>query len=217
MLVAATWTAPAAAVDITFESVEGAGNPIAGPVETSGDRFTADSLQVIGTPGTYVGNDSTVYIARTVTTSGGITLVPADGTPFVLCEFDAAGPFTPPAAPANAQRVGLFGAQSDGGTLSAFYRLSGVSGFDHFVVPASWSNLASVTFTGIRSDATSGALAFDDVGVGLGPGSAVPEPTSLLLALTTAVGPGALMLLHRVGRRAGRRWSRRESLAWGSS
>jgi hypothetical protein len=205
MLIAATWTAPATALDITFESVDSTGNPIVGTLETSGYRFTADSLRVIGTPGTYVTDGSAVYIARTVTTSGGITLVRADGTPFDLYEFDAAGPFALPSAAANAQRVGLFGARPDGGLLTAFYSLSGFSGFDHFVVPAGWSSLASVTFTGIFSDATPGALALDDVGVGLGPGSAVPEPTSLLLVLTTALGLGALIVRHRVGRSARRR------------
>lgn len=205
MLAAATWTAPATALDITFETVDGTGNPIVATLDAGGYRFTADSLQVIGVPGgTYVSNGS-VYIARTVATSGGITLVRADGTPFALYEFDAAGPFTSPSGVANAQRLDLLGAQSDGGTLSASYDLSGLSGFGHFTVPASWNDLASVTFAGISSDASPAALALDDVGVGLGPGSSVAEPTSLLLALTTAAAMGAVLLHRRIGRPARRR------------
>jgi hypothetical protein len=205
MLAAATWTAPATALDITFESVEGAGNPIVATLEVGGYRFTADSLQIVGVPGgTYVSNASAVYIARTLTTPGGITLVRTDGTPFVLYEFDAAGPFVPPSDAANVQRLDLLGTRSGGGTLSASYDLSGLSGFGHFTVPVSWNDLASVTFAGISADAAPAALALDDVGVGLGPGSPVAEPTSLLLALTTAVAMGAVMLHRRIGRPARR-------------
>ena len=204
MLAVATWTVPATALDITFDSVDGTGNPIVATLEAGGYRFTADSLQVIGVPGgTYVSNGS-VYIARTAATSGGITLVRADGTPFALYEFDAAGPFASPSGAANAQRVDLLGAQSGGGTLSASYDLSGLSGFGHFGLPASWNNLTSATFAGISSDAAPAALALDDVGVGLGPNASVAEPTSLLLALSTAVGMGAV-LRHRRIRRPARR------------
>jgi hypothetical protein len=62
-------------------------------------------------------------------------------------------------------------------------------------VPASWNNLEFVTFSGVLSATTAGALALDDVGVGAGP--VVPEPAALVLALTTLAGLGALALRRR--------------------
>jgi hypothetical protein len=59
-------------------------------------------------------------------------------------------------------------------------------------VPVSWQNLSSVTFSGLFSPGTAGALAIDDVSVGLGP--SVPEPGTLVLGLTTALGVSALAL-----------------------
>src|SRR5262249_37407134 len=82
-----------------------------------------------------------------------------------------------------------------GGLLSLSSDLGTTASFLHFNVPASWSRLESVTFTGLVSSVTPGALALDDVGVGLGP--SVGEPPTLLLALTAGVGLAAMLLLRR--------------------
>lgn len=204
ILVAVSWAAPAAALDITFDDVMSVGNPLATMLETAGYRFTATPLRTIDTPGgTFVANGSAVYIAQEAGWPGGITMTRIDGAPFFLYEFDAAGLLvTPSSASPNAQQVSLLGLQAGGALLSASYSLSsGLASFAHFVAPASWQGLEAVTFTGLLAAGTSGALALDDIGVGGGPVSTVPEPSTLLLALATAVGVGALMLRRGPRRR----------------
>jgi len=204
ILVAVTWSAPADALDITFDEVMSVGNPLVTTLETAGYRFTAVSFRTIDTPGdTFVANGSAVYIAQDAGMPGGITVTRIDGAPFFLYEFDAAGLLvTPSSAAPNARQVSLLGLQAGGAFLSASYGLgSGLAGFAHFVVPASWQNLEAVTFTGLLAAGASGALALDDIGVGEGPIPTVPEPPTLLLALATAVGVGALALRRGPHRR----------------
>ena len=191
MLVATTWSTPAAALDLTLDDVLSVGNPLVTTVETSGYRFSGPALRTIDTPGsTYVSNGSAVYLAQTVAGPvGGITLQRIDGLPFDLYEF-AAGPGSP-----NSTHVSLLAIQVGGAGLSAIYDLAASAGFVHLTVPASWSNLEFVTFSGVFSATAAGALALDDVGVGAGP--AVPEPATLVLALTTVAGLGVLALRRR--------------------
>jgi hypothetical protein len=194
MLAATTWSTPAAALDLTLDDVLSVGNPLVTIVETSGYRFSGPALRTIDTPGsTYVSNGSAVYLAQTVAGPvGGITLQRIDGLPFDLYEFAAAGLFAAGAGSPDATHVSLLAIQAGGAGLSAIYDLAASTGFVHFSVPASWSNLEFVTFSGVFSATAAGALALDDVGVGAGP--AVPEPAALVLALTTAAGLGVLVL-----------------------
>ena len=62
-------------------------------------------------------------------------------------------------------------------------------------MPETWTNLEFVTFTGIFSATTAGGLALDDIGVG--PGPSVPEPATIILALTTIAGLAATTLRRR--------------------
>jgi hypothetical protein len=204
ILVAVSWSAPADALDITFDDVMSVGNPLVTVLETAGYRFTATAFRTIDTPGgTFVPNGSAVYIAQEAGWPGGITLARIDGAPFFLYDFDAAGLFViPSSASPNARQVSLLGLQAGSAFLSASYSLSGgLASFVHFVVPASWQGLEAVTFTGLLATGASGALALDDIGVGEGPLSTVPEPRTLLLALVTAVGVGALVLRRGPHRR----------------
>lgn len=197
ILVAVTWSAPADALDITFDDVMSVGNPLVTTIETAGYRFTAASFRTIDTPGhAFVANGSAVYLAQEAGWPGGITMTRIDGAPFLLYEFDAAGLFvTPSFASSNAQQLTLLGLQAGGAFLSASYSLdSGLAGFAHFAVPARWQSLEAVTFAGLLAAGASGALALDDIGVGEGPIPTVSEPRTLLLALATAVGVGALAL-----------------------
>jgi hypothetical protein len=198
MLAVATWTTPAAALDLTLDDVVSVGNPFVTTVETNGYRFSGPSLRTIDTPGSaYVSNGSAVYLAQAVSGPvGGVTLARIDGAPFSLYEFDAAGLFAAAGAGApNATHVSVLAIQVGGAGLSAIYDLGAATGFGHFPVPPSWNNLEFVTFGGVFSAVAAGALALDDIGVGEGP--VVPEPTTLVLALTTAVGVGVLTLLRR--------------------
>lgn len=197
MLVATTWSTPAAALELTLDDVVSVGNPFVTTVETSGYRFSGPSLRTIDTPGsTYVSNGSAVYLGQTVAGPvGGVTLQRIDGMPFDLYEFTAAGLFAAGGGSPNSTHVSVLGIQVGGAGLSAIYDLGAAAGFVHFPVPTSWNNLEFVTFGGVFSAATAGALALDDIGVGSGP--AVPEPAALVLALTTLAGLGVLALRHR--------------------
>ena len=126
---------------------------------------------------------------------GGVTLQRIDGMPFDLYEFTAAGLFAAGGGSPNSTHVSVLGIQVGGAGLSAIYDLGAAAGFVHFPVPTSWNNLEFVTFGGVFSAATAGALALDDIGVGSGP--VVPEPAALVLALTTLAGLGVLALRHR--------------------
>jgi hypothetical protein len=197
VLVAMTWSTPVAALDLTLDDVVSVGNPFVTAVETSGYRFSGPSLRTIDTPGsTYVSNGSAVYLGQTVAEPvGGVTLQRIDGMPFDLYEFTAAGLFAAGGGSPNSTHVSVLGIQVGGTGLSAIYDLGAAAGFVHFPVPTSWNNLEFVTFGGVFSAATAGALALDDIGVGSGP--VVPEPSVLVLALTTLAGLGVLALRHR--------------------
>jgi len=114
----------------------------------------------------------------------------ADGGPFILYEFDAAGLYVPSAAGLpTAQQVTLVGLRVGGGIVSASYGLSDLGAFAHFSVPGTWSDLQAVTFAGLLSASTPGALALDDVGAkaprpwpNLGRWCSSPSPRSELAA-----------------------------------
>jgi hypothetical protein len=195
ILVAITSAAPAAAIDITFDDVTSVGNPIVTLLDEHGYRFTG-AFRTIDTPGgTFVSNGSAVYLAQPAGLPG-ITISLVGGGPFVLYEFDAAGLLTAPAGGApNAQQVSLVGLQVGGAMLNGSFTLG--TGFTHFAVPTTWSDLQFVTLSGLTTSGVSGGLAIDDVGVGTGPDSSVPEPGTLLLFVTTALGAGAVLLHKR--------------------
>jgi MYXO-CTERM domain-containing protein len=196
-ILATAWPpAAAVALDITFEDVMSVGNPLVTTLDTHGYRFTG-SFWTIDTPGTTLAsNASAVYLGQPAS-GPGITVTRADGGPFSLYEFDAAGLYLPASAgPASATEVSLVGYRVNGAILGASYRLSGLAQFVHFSVPSTWVDLQAVTFAGILAAATPGALALDDVGVGEGPTN-VAEPGTLGLAMLTALGVGAAVLTRR--------------------
>ena len=198
MLAATTWPAPAAALQITFDDLASVGNPLVTTVETHGYRLAGPLLRTIDTPGTtFVGNGSAVYLAQNgAAPGGGVTLARIDGTPFDLYGFSASGLFAAPGPGSpNASLLAVIAMRVGGGGLSAIYDLGTFAGFVSFPVPETWTNLEFVTFAGIFSAAAAGGLALDDIGVGLGP--SVPEPATIILALTTMAGLAAATLRRR--------------------
>ncbi len=192
-------TAPAAALVITFDDVVSVGNPVVTALDSHGYRFASASLQTIDTPGAaLVGNGPGVYIAETLAVPG-VTVTRVDGAPFALYGFEAAGLFTVGSGGLpNARQVSLVAMQVGSGLLSLSYDLGTPAGFLQFHVPPSWAHLESVTFTGLLPAVAPGALALDDIGVGLGPNTgSVPEPGTLLLALTVGVGLATLLVIRR--------------------
>ena len=200
MLAVTAWTAPAAALDITFDDLVSAGNPSVAAVETSGYRVAGPTLHTIDTPGSlYVDSGSPIYLAQLDgPASGGLTLRRQDGDAFDLYEFAAARLFASATGGPSAVQVALLGLGVGGTTLSATYDLA-AAGFSHFVVPPTWSHLEAVVFQGVLPGAGLGALALDDVGVGSGPATgSVPEPAAIVLVLTTALAVGAVLLRGRL-------------------
>jgi hypothetical protein len=197
VILAMVWpSAAAVALDITFDDVTSAGNPLVTMLDAHGYRFTGP-FRTIDTPGsTLASNGSAVYLGQEA--SGGITVTRADGGPFALYEFAAAGLHVPPSPSLpNATELKVVGLRIGGGLLNATYELSGLPSFVHFSVPSSWADLQAVTFTGLLFAATPGAFALDDIGVGEGPTS-VAEPGTLALALITALGAcGVALRRHR--------------------
>jgi hypothetical protein len=198
ILAATTWSAPAAALQITFDDLASVGNPLVTTVETHGYRLAGPLLRTIDTPGTtFVGNGSAVYLAQNgAVPGGGITLARIDGAPFDLYGFSASGLFAAPGPGSpNSSLLAVTAMRVGGGGLSAIYDLGASAGFVNFPVPTTWTNLEFVTFAGIFSASTTGGLALDDIGVGLGP--SVPEPATIILALTTMAGLAAATLRRR--------------------
>lgn len=198
MLAATTWSAPAAALQITFDDLASVGNPPVATVETDGYRLAGPFLRTIDTPGTtFVTNGSAVYLAQNgAAPGGGVTLARIDGAPFELYGFSASGLFAAPGAGSpNSTLLAVLAMQVGGGGLSAIYDLGASAGFVNFPVLTTWTDLEFVMFAGIFSATTGGGLALDDIGVGSGP--AVPEPATLVLALTSAAGLGAVALRRR--------------------
>ena len=200
ILAAMTWSAPAAALQITFDDLASVGNPLVTTVETHGYRLAGPFLRTTDTPGTtFVGNGSAVYLAQNgAAPGGGVTLARIDGAPFDVYGFSASGLFAAPGPGSpNASLLAVIAMRVGGGGLSAIYDLGASAGFVNFPVPTTWTDLdlEFVTFAGIFSATTAGGLALDDIGVGLGP--SVPEPATIILALTTMAGLAAATLRRR--------------------
>ncbi len=195
-LAAIALAAPAAALVITFDDVVSVGNPLVTALDSHGYRFAAASFHTIDTPGGgLVSNGPGVYLAQEVAQPG-ITVARVDGAPFSLYDFKAARLFVAaPTALPNARQVSLVALHVGSGLLSLSYDLGTSAGFMYFTVPSSWYQLESVTFTGLVSSVTPGALALDDVSLGIGP--SVAEPRTLLLALTTVVGLASMLVIRR--------------------
>jgi len=192
-ILAMVWSpAAAVALDITFDELVSAGNPLVTTLDVHGYRFTGSFRTIDAPGGTLPSNGSAVYLHQEAS-GPGITVTRADGGPFILYAFDAVG------------QVNLAGLRVGGGLLSATYGVSSLPGFAHFSVPPAWSNLQAATFTGLLSAAAPGASAptefgLDNVGVGEG-ATSVAEPATLVLAAITALG-GCVVALARQRRGA---------------
>ena len=97
-ILAMVWpSAAAVALDLTFDDVISVGNPLVTMLDTHGYRFTG-SFRTIDTPGAALAsNGSAVYLGQEAS-GPGITVTRADGGPFFLYEFAAAGPLRPASA-----------------------------------------------------------------------------------------------------------------------
>jgi hypothetical protein len=181
---------------ITFDAVPSVGNPILTTLTTQGFTFTSLHFHTIDFQ---LGvSNGTIFIAE----EGGFFGRPITMTapaPFSLLGLDAGGLFEPddPSYP-DASFVDLRGTLAGGGTLDASFAIS-TSAFASFALPAAWTNLVSVEFSGrIPGVSANAGFALDNLVVG--PSVVTPEPGSVAL-LATGLAALALGARGSVARR----------------
>jgi hypothetical protein len=155
---------------ITFDDVDGTGNPTLTTLTTQGFTFTSDHFHAVGEPGLcdFGGctDNGTVYIFEEAGGLGQpITMVSASGGTFDLLVFDGAQAFLDDAAAAaggfpNATTVIVQATFSGGGTATQFFALDD-EGFKTF--PLQTTGLESVRFSGSTDTGEPGAFALDNI------------------------------------------------------
>lgn len=211
LLLPLLYTLPAHALVITFNTVPSVGNPVVTVLTTDGYTFTSGHFHTVDSPGICVFggcvDNGTIYISEEAGSLGlPITMARSDGTPFTLNGIDGAEVFIDSAAAIaggfpNAFTLDLEGSLSGGGTLSISFALDGlkdgaggIPDFQTFLLPPTWTGLASVTFSGTFLPGTAGGISLDNMVVD----EVVPvsEPSSLLLLGFGLFGLG-MMLRNR--------------------
>jgi hypothetical protein len=192
---------------LTFDEI---GNPASPPIlgevvcsAGSGLRFTSDHFHVIGpnynAPFTSTGTTHIGYES----VRGFPIVLSRDGTgTFSLFSLDA-GEFYSPADPdrPDAQWITLTGHQADGGVVTHSLSLDGVrdgpggaADLEHFVLPATFVNLRSVTIEGWLPNDVAGGLALDNIEYELDSLEAVPACYYIDSIPTVAfVSPGGVV------------------------
>lgn len=191
---------------VTFNGVSSSGNPTLTTLTTEGFTFTSRHFHTVDSPGiTLFGgsaDNGTIYIGEE---AGGlglpITMATEGGQPFSLTSFDGTELFVNAAAAAvggfpNAGYINVLGNLSGGGTVNAQFTLDGIidgaggaADFQTFVLPGTFVNLASVTFSGAQVTGAPGAIALDNINTGV-----IPAPGALLLG---GIGAGLVTWFRR--------------------
>lgn len=186
---------------IDFNSVPSSGNPILTTLTTGGYQFSSTHFHTIdSTFGSLVSN-GTIYIAEEAGNLGGpITMSKVGGGVFSLNRFDGAKLFlsNTPGFP-NADFINVVGNLFGGGTVSAQFALQTAVAFQTFLLPGTFVNLTSVTFSGSVIGGDAGGIALDNIEVNAT--TAVPVPSGVVL---TGLGfmciTGAGLVRRRVSR-----------------
>lgn len=172
---------------VTFDGVSSSGNPIVTTLTTEGFTFTSGHFHTIDSPGLAgAADDGTIYIAEEAGDLGlPITMTAEGGQPFSLISFDGAELWiSAPSGYPNAYYINVLGNLSGGGTVNAQFTLDGIldgaggaADFQTFVLPGSFTNLASVVFSGALLTGGPGAIALDNINTG----GTIPAPGALFL------------------------------------
>ena len=161
---------------ITFDGVNGVGNPILTTLTVTEQGqtvvFTSGHFHAIGSPNicSFGGcpNNGTVYIWEEAGSLGlPINMARSDGGTFSLLGFQAAQPFNDCAAAAAggfpcATTVRVVGNLATGGTVGFACPIAS-STFTQCTPPGTFTNLRSVTFSGSTATGGTGGIAIDNI------------------------------------------------------
>ena len=184
------------ALVINFSGVS-AGIPILSSYSESGFTFTSEHFHTFSSGALCLcADDGFGYIGEE---DGGvgvdITMALTAGGPFSLISFAGAELWVPPAPPAlpNATEILVTGSLFGGGSVFKSFSLDGVvdglagpADFQAFLLPGTFTNLVSVTFSGRRGESGGGAVAIANLNLNLN----IHEPAAAGLLALGLVGLG---------------------------
>ncbi|MBX3616498.1 FxDxF family PEP-CTERM protein [Nitrosomonas sp.] len=180
------------AATITFDDLAPTGNGISTAVTSDGFNFVGDHFHIIDTPDSRVVSSGSNYLSAEAALGLGrsVTMSHAGGSLFNLIGLEVGELWLPSESLNDFSDVILTGNQFGGGVLSTTIHLDGirdgVGGVNDFQSEAiGWTNLVSVTITGMNSSGAFGDYSIDSINVSLVP---EPETYALLLAGLGVVG-----------------------------
>lgn len=172
---------------VTFDDIgPPSGNAIYTFATSGGFDFNGEHFHIIDTPDARIVDNGTQFLAAEAAGGLGktVTMTQAGGGLFTLNGLDVAEVWRAGDPLNDFFFVELTGNQFGGGVLSALITLDGIAdgpgGANDFqtVVLGGWTNLMSVTITGINSNGAFGDYSIDNLVV-----NAVPEPGTYALML----------------------------------
>ena len=192
---------------LSFDEINPSGNPTRTSLvcgETNGFQFRSDHFHVVGTvTDTGFSSNGTTHVGYESARGLPITMTRVGNGTFSLQSLDV-GEFWAGSVPAHpdAETVVLTGFKQGGQTVTHTLTLDGIHDgvggavdFQHFVLPATFVDLTSVIFTGLRSGGQEGGLAVDNLQYQLeiaGPvGACVLVPETPSVAFTAPL-PGTV-------------------------
>ncbi len=203
------YAAGAPAVLIDFEDVTIVGtNPIVTSTDSHGFNFSSGHHHEINDPGfSGVAGNGTQYILEEGGSLGQpITMTQIGGGAFSLFSLDGAEVFIGNSVGGfpNATFLNVLGNLSGGGVVNASFELDGlldgnggINDFQTFLLPATFTDLASVVFSGsIPGGSTNAGISIDNLNTSGGTSVPEPAPWALLAA--------ALLLLPWARSRVGK-------------
>ena len=170
------FTVVISACTITFDGVNGTGNPILTTLTVTEQGqtavFTSGHFHAIGSPniclfGGCIDN-GTVYIQEEAGGLGQpINMAMSNGSTLTLFNFQVAQPYNDDAAAAaggfpNATTVRVVGNLATGGTVVTTCPIP-TTGFGQCTVPGTFTNLRSVTFSGLTAAGGPGGISIDNI------------------------------------------------------